>query len=65
GTKIYVQVCLTIINAETASREFGNLLQIADNYPKYVITLNDPIIGENNNGILHKNLIDFFAMEIG
>jgi predicted AAA+ superfamily ATPase len=64
GTKIYVQVCLTLINTDAASREFGNLLQIADNYPKYVVTLNDPIIGENQNGILHKNLIDFFALEI-
>lgn len=65
GTKIYVQVCLTLMNTDTANREFGNLLQIADNYPKYVVTLNDPILGENKDGILQKNLIDFFALEIG
>jgi predicted AAA+ superfamily ATPase len=65
GAKIYVQVCLSLVNQDTSRREFGNLLQIADNYPKYVVTLNDPIIGENQNGILHKNLIDFLALDIG
>lgn len=65
GTKVYVQVCLSLVNADTAGREFGNLLQIPDNYPKYVVTLNDPIIGENQDGIFHKNLIDFLALDIG
>jgi predicted AAA+ superfamily ATPase len=63
GSKIYVQACLTLYQEETARREFGNLLQIGDNYPKYLVTLNDAMIGENQNGILHKNLIDFLMME--
>lgn len=62
GTKIYVQVCLTLNLASTAQQEFGNLLLIEDNYPKYVVTLNDIFIGENNVGIIHKNLIDFLTM---
>lgn len=65
GTKVYVQVCLMLQQEDTAHREFGNLLQIEDNYPKYVVTLNDTIIGENKAGILHKNLIDFLMMELG
>lgn len=62
GARIYVQACLTVYDPETARREFGNLLQIKDNYPKYVVTLNDALAGENESGILHKNLIDFLGM---
>lgn len=64
GIKIYIQVCLTLQNGSTVDREFGNLREINDNYPKYVVTLNDPIIGENHGGILQKNLIDFLMMDI-
>ena len=59
GKKIYIQVCLTIADEGTANREFGNLLKIEDNNPKYVITLNDVLLGNNNEGIIQMNLIDF------
>jgi predicted AAA+ superfamily ATPase len=62
GSKLYIQVCLTLDNDETtAQREFGNLLKIEDNYPKYVVTLNDISIGQDKNGIIHMNLIDFLT----
>ncbi len=64
GARIYVQTCLTLYDPETARREFGNLLEIKDNYPKYVVTLNDSLVGENESGILHKNLIDFLNIAI-
>jgi predicted AAA+ superfamily ATPase len=64
GAKIYVQVCLTIIDESTANREFGNLLKIEDNYPKYVITLNDILIGQGKDGIIQKNLIDFLTEQL-
>jgi uncharacterized protein len=54
GAKIYVQVCLTINDENMANTAFGNLLKIEDNYPKYVITLNDVLIGQDNNGINSK-----------
>ncbi len=38
--------------------------EITDNYPKYVITFYDPMMSENHDGILQKNLIDFLMMEI-
>lgn len=63
GQKIYVQVCLTITDDTTANREFGNLLKIEDNYPKYVVTLNDALIGNNTEGIIQVNLIDFLTKE--
>jgi len=64
GLKIYVQVCLQIIDMSTSNREFGNLMMIKDNYPKYVITLNDMIIGDDYQGIKQMNLLDFLLCEL-
>lgn len=64
GLKVYVQVCLQIIEKTTSSREFGNLMMIKDNYPKYVITLNDLIIGDDYQGIRQMNLLDFLLLEL-
>lgn len=64
GLKVYVQVCLQLTEKTTSSREFGNLLMINDNYPKYVITLNDMIIGDDYQGIKQMNLIDFLLLEL-
>ena len=64
GKKIYVQVCLTLNSSpETAEREFGNLLEIGDNYPKYVVTLNDMIVGKDYQGIIQLNLAEFLTGE--
>ena len=41
---IYVQVAVQVMGEETYEREFGNLKQIKDNYPKYVVTM-DPNVG--------------------
>lgn len=64
GVKIYVQVCLRIVEKSTFTREFGNLMMINDNYPKYVITLNDLIIGNDYQGIKQMNLLDFLLFDI-
>jgi len=60
--KIYIQVALRISEKQTSEREFGNLLAIKDNYPKYVITLDD-YAGNSFEGIvhvpLHRFLLDF------
>lgn len=54
----YVQVCMTMMaSRETEDREYAPLEKIRDNYPKYVLTRNDPI--QNRNGILHRNLPEF------
>jgi len=62
--KIYIQSALTVIDEKTKNREFGNLMEIRDNYPKFVITLNDMIIGNDYKGIKHYNLSDFLMMPI-
>jgi Predicted ATPase (AAA+ superfamily) len=64
GRKIYIQVSLSIMNEETRKREFGNLMTIDDNYPKYVVTLNDMMIGNDYKGIIHMNLGDFLYQDI-
>src|ERR1035437_761950 len=64
GLKIYIQVCLQITEKTTLSHEFGNLLMINENYPKYVITLNDLIIGNDYQGIKQMNLLDFLLFEL-
>ncbi len=60
--KVYIQVALRISSENTAKREFGNLLEIKDNYPKYVITL-DEYTGTTFKGVKHiplrKFLIEF------
>jgi predicted AAA+ superfamily ATPase len=50
GERIYIQVATSIIERQTAEREFGNLLKIKDQYPKMVITL-DSTEGASYQGI--------------
>lgn len=52
GEKIYIQVALRISEKQTFNREFGNLMEIKDNFPKYVITL-DEYTGSSYKGIIH------------
>jgi predicted AAA+ superfamily ATPase len=60
GEKIYIQVAVRITEKKTMEREFGNLLAIKDNYPKYVITLDD-YSGSSYEGILHIPLRQFLT----
>lgn len=52
GEKVYIQVALRITDSQTMQREFGNLKAIKDNFPKYVITLDD-YKGASHEGIRH------------
>jgi len=56
--KIYVQVAQEIKNDSTREREYGRLLEIGDNYPKYVL-LNDDYAGGNYQGIKTIHIADF------
>jgi predicted AAA+ superfamily ATPase len=58
GEKAYFQVALRIVENQTREREFGNLLTIKDNFPKYVITLDD-YSGASYEGIQHLPLKQF------
>lgn len=58
GEKQYIQVALTINEPKTMEREFGNLKNISDNYPKTVITM-DAFTGNTYEGIATKDLRSF------
>ncbi len=58
--RIYVQVCRTL--PENSDREIGNLLTIKDQYPKYVVTLDELSTG-NVNGVKIIHLFDFLLKE--
>ena len=55
--KIYIQVSYILNTPETLKREFEPLEKIQDNYPKYVLTMDE--IDFSQNGIIHMNIIDF------
>jgi predicted AAA+ superfamily ATPase len=54
GEKHYFQIALSINDKKTLQREFGNLKQIEDNFPKTVITM-DKFSGNTHEGI---NILD-------
>lgn len=54
---IYIQVSYLLTNEETIEREFRPLKNILDNYPKYVVTMDD--VDMSHDGIEHLNLVDF------
>ena len=58
--RIYVQVALSIDSEETKLREFGNLLKISDNYPKYVVTW-EGFEGNTYQGIEEMSLRKFLT----
>lgn len=61
--KLYIQVSYTIAQEKTAEREFGNLLEIQNNYPKYVVTLDEYLDTGNYQGIAWMHLRQFLKEE--
>lgn len=59
--KIYIQITQRIESKETENREYGRLLSIADNYPKYVLRI-DEFSGGNYEGIKTMHVADFLLM---
>lgn len=61
GEKLYVQVAYLLASDETIRREFGAYDNIRDNYPKYVVSLDE--FDMSSNGIKHRNIRDFLLAE--
>lgn len=55
----YVQAAYLVADDDTFSREFGNLLQIRDNNPKYVISMTPQMETSSYEGVKHIALRDF------
>lgn len=60
--KIYIQIAQKIEREETEKREYGRLLDIRDNYPKYVLRT-DEFAGGNYEGIQTMHVADFLLSQ--
>jgi len=58
GERIYIQVCLEFTTQDTYDREFAPLKEIKDNYPKYVVSL-DNFANRTDEGVIGVSLKDF------
>jgi len=58
GTKCYIQVTYKLDSPETVEREFSVLLSINDQFPKYVVTMDD-FWSDSVQGIKHFHIADF------
>ena len=56
--RIYVQVAYKLDSEQTVEREFSVLLSINDQYPKYVVTMDD-VWRESVKGVIHAHIADF------
>ena len=63
GYKIYVQVAYKLDRNETVEREFQALLAIQDQYPKYVVSMDD-FWQDDIQGIQHLHISDFLKAAI-
>ena len=55
--KLYIQVAYLLASEETIQREFGAYNNIRDNFPKYVVSLDE--FDMSRDGIKHRNICDF------
>lgn len=59
GETVYLQVAYLLKDESTINREFGNLMKIKDNFPKYVISYDSLTASNTYKGIIHITLSDF------
>ncbi len=64
GERLYVQAAYLLTGETTRLREFGNLLAIKDNYPKIVVSMDEPA-GGRFKGIEHVNIRNFLLSKLG
>ena len=57
--KLYVQVCYLLASDETIQREFGVYASVPDNFPKYVVSMDE--LDMSRDGIKHRNIRDFLT----
>lgn len=59
--KVYIQVTYLLASDETIQREFGIYDFIHDNFPKYVVSMDE--LDFSRNGIKHRNIKEFLLMQ--
>lgn len=60
--KLYIQVTYLLASPETIEREFSPLKSVQDNYPKYVLSM-DNLEKYNIDGIIREKIIEFLLNE--
>lgn len=60
--KVYIQVAYKLSSSETIEREFTTFAAIKDNYPKYVVTMEN-VWQSNYDGIKHVNISNFLLQD--
>lgn len=61
GEKVYIQVSYILVDETTIKQEFEPLLKVEDNYPKYIVTMDE--FNMSDKGIIHQNIRDFLKNE--
>ncbi|SHJ93551.1 protein of unknown function [Hathewaya proteolytica DSM 3090] len=61
ANRFYVQIAYLLAEESTMEREFRALESIPDNYPKYVVTMDE--IDKSRNGIKHMNIRKFLLKD--
>lgn len=59
--KVYIQVTYLLASDETIQRELGIYDSIHDNFPKYVVSMDE--LDFSRNGIKHRNIKEFLLMQ--
>lgn len=60
GEKVYIQVAYKLESPQTVEREFSPLLAVKDQYPKYLITMDD-FWKDNMEGVRHLHISEFLS----
>jgi hypothetical protein len=59
--KIYIQAAYLLGAKETVEREFGAYAGVRDNYPKYIVSMDE--FDMSRDGIKHRNIRDFLLAD--
>lgn len=62
GEYAYYQCAYLLSTESVVEREFGNLMRIPDNYPKYVVSMDEFPVTSTYKGIKHIKLVDFLML---
>jgi hypothetical protein len=61
--RIYVQVCFRLEGENVRKREVASLQKAVDNFPKYIVTLDEYGLGTTAEGIRIVHLRDFLSRD--
>ena len=61
GKSVYIQVCYLLASEETIKREFEGFYEIPDNFPKYVVSMDE--LNLSRDGIQHINIREFLVSD--